>query len=232
MQAVILAGGKGTRMGALTRDIPKPLIKVGGKSLLEHKIDILPSEIDEIIIVVGHLGNKIREYFGNSYKGRKITFINQGKPLGTAHALFEARASIKGKFLSMMGDDIYGPESIRSVMKYPFAISTIESPGFAGIGKVKISEDGYLEDILFSNKDASCLIRIENGLYSLMPDLFNFPLIQIPGKDEYGLPQTVLAQIKNGTIKLKTTEADYWVKINSPEDLLVAENILREKHDE
>ena len=218
-------------MGELTRHIPKPLLMVGGKNLLEHKIDILPSEIDEIIIVIGHLGNKIREHFGNSYNGRKITFVEQGNPLGTAHALFGTRDLIKGRFLSMMGDDIYGPESIRSVMKHPFAISTIPSPGFAGIGKVEINEDGYLTDILFSNKDEGGLITIENGLYSLTPDVFNFPMVKIPGKEEYGLPHTVLAQIINGTIKLKTTKADYWIKINSPADLVIAENILREKND-
>lgn len=231
MQAVILAGGKGTRMGELTRHIPKPLLRVGGKNLLEHKIDVLPSEIDEIIIVVGHLGNKIREYFGNSYKSRKITFVEQGDPLGTAHALFETRDLITGRFLSMMGDDIYGPKSIQNVMEHPFAISTIPSPGFAGIGKVQINEGGYIADILFSNKDEGGMIRIENGLYSLTPDIFNFPMVKIPGKEEYGLPYTILAQIKNGTIKLKTTEADYWIKINSPEDLVTAENILREKND-
>ena len=57
-------------------------------------------------------------------------------------------------------------------------------------------------------------------------------MVKIPGKEEYGLPHTVLAQIKSGTIRLKATEADYWMKINSPEDLVLAENILKMKHNE
>jgi len=219
-------------MGELTRDLPKPLIKVGSKSLLEHKIDIFPSEVDEVIIVVGHLGNKIREHFGDSYKGRKITFVEQGQALGTAHALFGVRDLITGQFIVMMGDDIYGPQSIQNVMGHSFAISITSSPGFAGIGKIKISEDGYLEDISFSTKDESGVIKVEIGLYSLMPEIFNFPMVKIPGKEEYGLPHTVLAQIKNGTIKLKTTEADYWMKINSPEDLITAARILGTQNNE
>ena len=65
MKAVIMAGGKGTRISSITNDeIPKPMLKIGDKTILEHQIDCLKkSNIDEIILVIGHLGEKIKDYF-------------------------------------------------------------------------------------------------------------------------------------------------------------------------
>ena len=67
MQAVIMAGGKGTRLAALTKgEIPKPMIMVAGKPLLLWQIERLKENgIGDIILVIGHLGHKIREYFGD-----------------------------------------------------------------------------------------------------------------------------------------------------------------------
>ena len=77
MKAVIMAGGKGTRIASITNDeIPKPMLTVGGKTILEHQIECLKkSGVDEVIIVTGHLGEKIRDYFknGNSL-GIKISY--------------------------------------------------------------------------------------------------------------------------------------------------------------
>ena len=67
MQAVILAAGHGTRLRPLTYQMPKPLIKVADKCLIEHNIFNLPSEISELIIVIGYLGEQIQNYFGENY---------------------------------------------------------------------------------------------------------------------------------------------------------------------
>src|SRR3990167_2487489 len=98
MQAIILAAGRGKRMNHLTDDLPKPLLRVGGKNLIEHKLDMLPAEIDEVVIVVGYFRGKIKDYFGNSYGGRKIKYIEQGELLGTGFALFLAKPFLKDRF--------------------------------------------------------------------------------------------------------------------------------------
>lgn len=72
MKIVILAAGKGARMNDLTNMTPKPLLKYEGKNLLEHKLDALPENITEIIFVIGYLGDQIKEYFKDSYKGTPI----------------------------------------------------------------------------------------------------------------------------------------------------------------
>ena len=89
MKAVIMAGGKGTRISSITNDeIPKPMLKIGDKTILEHQIECLKkSNVDEIIIVIGHLGEKIKTYFGDGSKlGVKISYYEEdpNKPLGTA----------------------------------------------------------------------------------------------------------------------------------------------------
>ena len=69
MQAVILAAGRGVRMGALTESTPKPMLQIKGRTLLEYKLAALPEEVDEVIIVVGYLGGMIQSHFGGEYNG-------------------------------------------------------------------------------------------------------------------------------------------------------------------
>ncbi|HRH26483.1 MAG TPA: sugar phosphate nucleotidyltransferase [Candidatus Paceibacterota bacterium] len=113
MQAVILAGGKGTRMGDLSKEIPKPMLSLSGKNLLQHKIDRLPKEIDEVVLIVHHKKEVIRDFFSSEYNGRKITYVDQGEPHGTAHALWKAEPVLGEEFISLMGDDVYSEESIK-----------------------------------------------------------------------------------------------------------------------
>ena len=72
MQAVILAAGHGTRMDELTTAVPKPMLEVAGKPLLEYKLDALPDHIDEVVLIVGYLGNVIRQHFGALYGKQRI----------------------------------------------------------------------------------------------------------------------------------------------------------------
>jgi UDP-N-acetylglucosamine diphosphorylase / glucose-1-phosphate thymidylyltransferase / UDP-N-acetylgalactosamine diphosphorylase / glucosamine-1-phosphate N-acetyltransferase / galactosamine-1-phosphate N-acetyltransferase len=72
MQAVILAAGRGTRMNELTTAVPKPMLDVGGKPLLEYKINALPPEVEEVILIIGYRGNVVRAHFGGSYNDKHI----------------------------------------------------------------------------------------------------------------------------------------------------------------
>ena len=89
--AVIQAGGKGTRLRELTHDrVPKPMLEMNGKPMLEWQIENLAAYgIREIIIIVGHLGEKIEEYFGEGARWNiKISYIREKMPLGSAGALY------------------------------------------------------------------------------------------------------------------------------------------------
>ncbi len=106
MEAVILAGGKGSRLGKLTKNIPKPLIKIGNKPLIEHQINLLKQNgIKNIWILSGYFGDKIKDFAGDGNKwGVKINHVIEQKPLGTAGALKQLGGLIKKDFLVFSGD--------------------------------------------------------------------------------------------------------------------------------
>lgn len=108
MQAVIMAGGKGTRLAELTRDeIPKPMVLVAGKPLLLWQVERLKENgISDIIMVIGHLGNKIKEFFGDGEQfGAHIQYLEEETPLGTAGAFYYLKDMLKeDKFFMMSGD--------------------------------------------------------------------------------------------------------------------------------
>lgn len=106
MQAVIMAGGKGTRLASVTKDIPKPMAPVDGKSLLEYQIENLKENgVDSIILVVGHLGNVIRDHFGDGSRfGVSINYYAEETPLGTAGALAKIKDRLEDTFFLVFGD--------------------------------------------------------------------------------------------------------------------------------
>lgn len=105
MRVVIMAGGKGTRIASIKNDVPKPMIEIGGKPILQWQIENLRAcGLTDIILVIGHLGEVIQEYFrdGSSF-GVSISCFVESTPLGTAGALFKM-PQLMEDFLLMCGD--------------------------------------------------------------------------------------------------------------------------------
>ena len=132
MQTVIIAGGKGTRLGL--KDIPKPMVKIDGKPLLEHQIELAKKYgSKEFFILSGHLAHVIEEYFGDGEKfGVKIHHIVEPYPLGTAGSLKLLEGKLDKKFMVFYGDvvmdfdiqsfiefDAKHPDSIGTTLVHP-----------------------------------------------------------------------------------------------------------------
>lgn len=102
-----MAGGKGTRIASVRSDVPKPMINICDKPILEHQIDNLKAcGLTDIILVIGYLGDKIKEYFGDGSKfGVNIEYFVEDHPLGTAGALFKM-PQLTEDFLLLCGDVI------------------------------------------------------------------------------------------------------------------------------
>ncbi len=115
MTAVIMAGGKGTRVASVNSQIPKPLLPVAGKPVLLYEIECLHRQgITDIILVVGHLGDKIVARFGDGREfGVHIEYINEEEPLGTAGALYYLRDRLTEDFLLLNGDLIFDVDFAR-----------------------------------------------------------------------------------------------------------------------
>lgn len=107
MQAVIPAAGRGTRLGELTADRPKPLVEVGGEPLITHAFDAaIDAGVEELIVVIGHLGDRIRRRVGTSYRGRPVSYVCQPEPRGLADAVAQAAPRVAGPFLVVNGDNV------------------------------------------------------------------------------------------------------------------------------
>jgi len=117
MKTVIMAGGKGTRISSVASDIPKPMIKIEGKPVLEHEIECLRDQgFTDLIITVSHLGSVIMDYFGDGNRfGVSIQYFNEETPLGNAGALFRLRDELDSDFLLLNADTIFDVDFIRFV---------------------------------------------------------------------------------------------------------------------
>ncbi len=107
--AVIMAGGKGTRIREINSEVPKPMIPILGKPILQYEIETLKSQnITDIVLVVGYLGEKIVSYFGDGSKfGVDIRYIEEKKPLGTAGSMFFLKDMVSDDFLLLNGDNLF-----------------------------------------------------------------------------------------------------------------------------
>ena len=117
MKAVIMSGGKGTRISELFPDIPKPLIPICGKPVLEHEIECLKEQgFTDIILTVSHMAEKIIEYFGDGERlGVHIDYFVEDKPLGNAGALFRLRDKLTEDFLLLNADSVFNIDFNRFV---------------------------------------------------------------------------------------------------------------------
>lgn len=227
MQVVILAAGRGTRMGELTNLVPKPMLQVAGKSLLAHKLDMLPPEVDEVIFVIGYLGAVIRRAFGDEYRGMRIRYVEQKALNGTMGAVALAKPYIRGRFMVMMGDDLYGTEDVLRASAMPDWVMVVEkTDSMAAGGKVIVGTDGLVTDIEEGDHRGTAG-HMNTNLLVLDERVFEYPMVpKAPGSTEYGLPQTVLRAARAEGVPLHAVPAMSWIQVTAPEDLTRAEAIL------
>ena len=125
MKVVIMAGGKGTRVSSVASDIPKPMIKIEGKPVLEHEVECLRDQgFTDIIITVSHLGDVIIDYFGDGSGispitkrpfGVHIEYYFENEPLGNAGALFKIKDKLTSDFLLLNADAVFDVDFNRFV---------------------------------------------------------------------------------------------------------------------
>src|SRR3989344_8926228 len=119
MKAIILAGGFGTRLKDVLGDVPKPMAFVAGKPFLEYQIRLLKEQgINEIILAVHHMSDKIKSYFGNGLRlGVDLIYSEEEIPLGTAGAIKKAQKYLDDTFLVLNGDS-YCPLDLQDLIRF------------------------------------------------------------------------------------------------------------------
>jgi len=218
MKVVILAAGKGTRLQPLTFTTPKPLIQVGNKSIIERIFENLPEEIDEVVLIVEHLKEKLEAYLGESFHGRKITHVVQGEKKGTFGALLSVQNLIKEgeRFLVLNGDEIHTKEEIEKCLRYPRSLG-VQKMIMPNYYSIILNENNYVKSFRpQTDAEKKVGVLVATGAYVLDADIFKHPGVVVGG-DEYGLPQVVFAQKEEYPLKAVFTEK--WIPINSFEDI-------------
>jgi bifunctional UDP-N-acetylglucosamine pyrophosphorylase/glucosamine-1-phosphate N-acetyltransferase len=228
MQAVILAAGRGKRMGVLTETTPKPLLRAGDKTLIEYKLDELPDEVTEIIIVVGYLEHTIREYLGNRYGNKTIRYAQQLELNGTAGAVLAAKDMLGDRFLVMMGDDIYSREDIAECLKYDFAVCGKNVRNAEYGGELLLDKNMHLIGINEPKHFIENGYR-NSGLYMLHKRFFDYDMLPVGDTGEFGIPHTLVSCAKKEKVTVVTTD-HLWVQITDQNDIAEYEEYLKGKN--
>lgn len=227
MQAVILAAGESIRMRPLTTSRPKAMLPVANKPILEHLL-VAASEggVDDFIFIIGYMGNKIADYFGNGAKWDvKINYKLQEKRLGTANAVQMVQGVVGDKFLVMNGDVITKKEDIARLVQYngiTMAVKDLDDT--TGLGVVEAADKCILH--IYEKPDHPVSKLANTGIYLMTDEIFS-AISQTPEspRGEYELTQSLEIMINQGR-KISCHLLDYWLDISYPWDLLNANESL------
>lgn len=223
MQCVILAAGKGTRMRPLTENKPKPMVEVNDTPLIEHVAGSLPEAIDEIIIVVGYKGEHIKEYCGDEYMNRPVSYVEQEEKMGTAHALFKAAPHLGENFLVLNADDLVGQPALESAVEHDLCLITKRHETPEKFGVVELEENGAIVDII-EKPDNPPSDLVSTGAVSLDERVFTYDL---PEKmDGEHFLSDILRQLA-ADYTMAVVEDPHWHPVGYPEDIPSAEAHLR-----
>ncbi len=220
MKALVLAAGEGARMGPFTASEPKVMIRVGNRPILEYVVKALVDNgVQDLILVVGYQRERILSRFQDGKPfGARIEYVTQGKQLGTAHAVWEARSHLDGRFLVLNGSNMVDKQFVADLLNRgetpAVVITQSERPRSYGVVTLQGTK---LQTI--TEKPAEVISNlISTGAYALDPSVF--PWIERLGeKGRHDLPSVVSSLAAEQDIRAVRTEG-MWVDALYPWDLL------------
>ena len=220
--ALILAGGKGSQMKPLTEKLPKPLLPIQGKPILEHQIELLQAcGIKEVFVVIGYMGEKIKQHFGDGSRfGVRITYIEQDeKEIGTGHALYIARNFLSHKRFVALYGDILAEINLGDCAEYhtgsnalaTVALTSIKYPSFYGVAKLRGEK---VVEFMEKPKEKDELSRvISAGIFCFEPEIFT----KLSSAKDLALERDVFPKLaKEGKLTGYLFEGK-WFDIGTPE---------------
>ncbi len=229
---ILFAGGKGSRLSPITDSIPKPLVKIKNKTLLERNLDNIYDIVDEYIIVISYLGEKIINSIGDFYKEKPVTFVFQKNPKGgTLDALRSGLSKVESgdhNFLVMNSDDIHGQYLFENMLTH--IKNTPNSPAIGAhiypikerlnqFGIVKKTIENLFDGLIEKPQEyVSDLVNI--GVYylpSFILSLIDPYKENLSDKEEY---ITDFINLINETHNINVIESpDIWIPISYPKDI-------------
>ncbi|MCE0483348.1 MAG: NTP transferase domain-containing protein [Methylacidiphilales bacterium] len=235
MKAVILAAGKGTRMGNLTANLPKPMVRVEGKPVLEHIVEGLRDEagIRDLFIIVGWCGDVIRNHFGD---GRRwdvhISYGEQKIQDGTGKAPELAKDWVgSDHFLLTYGDILLRPATDYALLVDSFredgVIALKDGQDLTKGGAVVLNHDGFMIDLVEKGGSGHVPANAyyNAGIYLLMPQIFKYTAaLEKSPRGEYEFTDALKAIVKAGARLRGVTLRREWADVRDPSVLAELNN--------
>lgn len=225
-QAVILAGGLGTRLRPLTEAIPKVLLPVGEKSLLELQIMRLKKfGFTEVFLATNYKSDYIQAFFGNGDRlGIKVTVSKEDKPLGTCGPLTLVKDRLEGPFVVMNGD-ILTTIDFGALMEHAegteaeLMVVTKEIVQPFAFGNV-FSEGGFITGV---EEKPDFKKEIIAGIYVMKPPIFDY----IPHDEYFGMDSLIKNMLTAGQPVAKHLMHELWLDIGQPPDYDKAQKLYK-----
>jgi len=243
MKALIIAAGRGSRLNELTDDRPKALFPVLGRSLIERVfLTTKQAGIKEFVIVVGYLGDKIKETLGNGERfGVKINYIENGKwQKGNGVSVLKARELLNENFVLLMSDHIFDVRILKELVNHPIKGSVIlavdRKDPLPGDTRV-LEKNGKIVEIGKNIGESNC---IDTGIFLCSPRIFDYVEEEIK-EDRTELANAIARAAKNEDAEIfditsinpyvasmrKDINA-FWIDMDTKEDIVKAEKVLIE----
>jgi len=233
MKVVIPTAGFGTRLRPHTWSKPKPLVSVAGKPVLGHVIDLfsdLPN-IDEVIFIVGYLGEQIEAYIRETYPHLKTRFVEQKQLIGQSHAIWLAREGLAGPMLMAFVDTIIETD-LRQLANEPAqAVAWVkEVPDPRRFGVADVSSDGWVKNLVEKPDDMRNNLAVVGFYYFQQAErLIEAIALQMERdtqlKGEFYLADAINILLDDG-LKMRVEPVDVWVDCGKPEALLETNRYL------
>lgn len=229
MKAVILAAGEGTRMRPLTSSIPKVMLPVANKPMLEHIVDsAIEAGIDGFVFITGYHEEAIKQYFGNGDKWNvTIDHIHQEEQLGTANAIGYAKGHVKDKFIVLNGDVLVSSDHIKHMMERKedavITVKRVDNPSEFGV----IETDGNKVINIIEKPEFPPTDLANAGIYIFSETIFD--LIEqttLSPRGEYEITDTLQMLINSDANVGYEILEEEWIDIGRPWDMLDANAVL------
>lgn len=214
MDGIILAAGKGTRLRPHTERVPKPLLPVQGRPILDWIIGAMPP-VDRLVVVVNYLAEQIEEYLKQQAHVKHWTTVRQERPLGTGDALMSCKGQVQSdRVMVLNGDDLIGKRDLAKLAEVPMGILAhcVNDPSSFGI--LFSHADGTLREIVEKPENMTAPQRANIGGYLFPQRVFDFELTPSP-RGEYEITEAVGRLAAEGGFHV--VEADYWLPIGTVE---------------
>ncbi len=225
MQAIILAGGFGTRLKSMVSDVPKPMAPINDRPFLEYLLDDLDKAgFDKVILTVGYKKEVIMEYFGNRYKNLFLVYSIENEPLGTGGCIVQALKYIDDEYFFVLnGDTMFKIDFCKMAKTKTLSIACKKMFDFDRYGEVSIDKESTI--ISFEEKKKVLEGYINGGIYYLPKNIFSF--FQLPKK--FSIENDFFTKYCKQLRMKAYLSSDYFIDIGVPDDYKKAQSDFARK---